>query len=456
MALFGFGKDKREADGASEPVLAYLEEAQRTRASFILLGPRKVEIPATLQAVDEAEGLLAFHAPSAPALEKGFRMEFLFFQEGLRLGGRVSVEETRSGLLLVALPETLELEERRGQPRAKLNPKEGCSLTALTGLFEGVGITGIVENLSEGGARVRVEKALNLKGEKRLPLGTALIPPGQAFMLIKLNKAPKCPAVMEFEGRAAYLDASAGGLTVGIAFDPPKPDLATALRNLVASRTSPIPAALPPKARRRPEAAPRPADPVQSAVEPPAAGPPRQPLPAPAEPAAGAQPPAVRAAVPSPPPASSPPPAPAAPIPASVPGPGVPARNEAILRLKKRSRAVVALAPTPAAEDLLREHLHKDGFGRALVTASRMELLEFLQQPNLGVLFLDGNLSILEALELIGELRQSHPALPPIVLAVEEVSAGVALAARRRGVAQILVKPYALDASFSDLLNQQL
>jgi DNA-binding response OmpR family regulator len=121
-----------------------------------------------------------------------------------------------------------------------------------------------------------------------------------------------------------------------------------------------------------------------------------------------------------------------------------------------RSRAVVALASTPAAGDFLREHLHEEGFGRALVTTSREELLEFLQQPNLAVLFLDGNLGILEALELISELRQVQPTLPPIILAVEEVSTGVALAARRHGVAHILVKPYALDAAFSDLLIQQM
>ena len=42
---------------------------------------------------------------------------------------------------------------------------------------------------------------------------------------------------------------------MGLAFDPPRADLASALRGLVASRTTPIPSALPPKARRKPEAA---------------------------------------------------------------------------------------------------------------------------------------------------------------------------------------------------------
>jgi DNA-binding NtrC family response regulator len=90
------------------------------------------------------------------------------------------------------------------------------------------------------------------------------------------------------------------------------------------------------------------------------------------------------------------------------------------------------------------------------VTSSRKELKEFLQQPNLAVLFLDGNLGTLDALQLASDLAAAHPALPPTILAVEEVSAAVVLAARRHGVAQILIKPYTLDAAFSELLNQLL
>jgi hypothetical protein len=46
--------------------------------------------------------------------------------------------------------------------------------------------------------------------------------------------------------------------------------------------------------------------------------------------------------------------------------------------------------------------------------------------------------------------------MPPVILAVEAVSTGIVLAAHRQGVTQMLVKPYALDAAFCDLLIQQL
>jgi CheY-like chemotaxis protein len=436
MAIFGFGKDKKDNGGATEQVLAYLEDAQRTRAAFTLVGPRKAEVSATLQGIDETDGLITFQTSLSLAADKGARVEFLFFAEGLRLSGSASIAEKRGNLVQVALPDTLAVKERRAHPRARLNPKEGTTLTALTGLFDGVGITGVVENLSEGGARIRVEKAMNLKGEKRLPLGVALVPAGQPFLLIKLNKAPKCPSVMELTGKAVFLDTSAGGLTMGLAFDPLRPDLASALRALVASRTTPIPASLPPKNRRKPEA------PVAQANEPIHPAEPEARIEA--RPEAPKEP--ERAAVATTTPASEAPEA-AAPQ---------PAKNDVLTRLKKRSRAVVALAASPAFGDLLKEHLQEEGYGRVLVTHSQKDFLEFLQQPNLAVLFIDGNFSTLDALQFVTQLRSSHQELPPIILAVEEASTAIVLAAHRNGVSQILVKPYALDGAFSELLSQQM
>jgi CheY-like chemotaxis protein len=440
MAVFGFGKDKKEAGGNLEQILAYLEDAQRTRAPFTLSAPRKPGIVATIQAIDEGQGRITFQVQQLLiGADKGGRLDFTYIQEPLRLGGALRLVEARPGVVLTELPTSLEIKERRAQPRARLNAKEGCTLTALTGLFEGVGITGVVENLSEGGARIRVEKAMNLKGEKRLPLGTALVPVGQPFMLIKVNKAPRCPAVMELEGRAVYLENGPGGLVLGLAFASLKADQASALRGLVSSRTASVPTSLPAKSRRRPEA------PAASAAPTPQPPPSAQ-----AGPRAGAQEP--------------PPSAPAVstqPLAAAVPEPQEPVespspRNEALVRMKKRSRAVVVLAHSPAYGDILKDYLQEEGFGRVLVTDQPKELAGFLQQPNLAVLLVDGDFGPLDALEFIVQLRTVQPDLPPVILAVEAVSTSIVLAAHRQGVTQMLVKPYALDAAFADLLIQQL
>jgi CheY-like chemotaxis protein len=454
MALFGFGKDKK-GGASSDLVLAYLEDAQRVKAPFTLYASGRSEHPATLKGVDEAEGTLTFQLNAPASLDRGARIELVFILDNLRVGGSCSVLEARANQVTTDLPDGLELKERRNQPRARLNPKEGTTLTALTGLFEGVGITGVVENLSEGGTRVLVEKAINIKGEKRLPLGSSLVPPGQPFMLIKLNKAPKCPAVMELEGRAVFLEYSAGGLVMGLAFTKPRADFAAALKGLVASRTSAMPASLPAKARRRPE------PPSGSAASTPSVAK----VPHPAETVAPATPEAFAA------PGSAVLPTPEPPAPGTEVAPmtapsgdsspelpdgsaGTP-RNDAVLRLKKRSRAVVALAPSPAHVELLKTFLQEEGFSRVLVTASTKELDEFLQQPNLGLLLLDGGFGPLNALQFVADLRGAHAHLPPIILAAESVSTSVVLAAHRAGVKQMLVRPYALDEALAELLDQQ-
>ncbi|MGA2083618.1 MAG: PilZ domain-containing protein [Holophaga sp.] len=177
------------------------------------------------------------------------------------MGGSGRTVGAIPGVLTLQLPDALGVMERRAAPRARLNPKEGATLTALQDLLQGVGITGVVENLSGGGAKVRVEKAMAVGTEKRLVLGTSLVRSGQKFLMLKLNKVPRCPAAMEPRGQAVYLVHEPGGLMMGLRFDPPAPAVAAALRTFVAQRCKPIPARLPARIRRRPGPAPEEAGP---------------------------------------------------------------------------------------------------------------------------------------------------------------------------------------------------
>lgn len=441
MALFGFGKDKKEG-GSSELVLAYLEDAQRVRSPFLLKDKRKVDVAATLQSVDEDGCTVTFQAPGG-TFEKGAKLEFVFMQENLRLGSSTRIMDVRSNLVVAEIPDELELMERRKQPRARLNPKEGANLTALTNLFEGVGVNGIIESISESGCRIRVEKAINIKDERRLPMGTALLPKGQPFMLLKLNKVPKCPSVMELTGKVAYLDDAGGGLSMGVEFDKPRGDFASAIRGLVSSRGGAIATSVPPKARRKA------ASPEESLVasEADRAARPVAPKPEPAKPA-------LKEESPAPEPAPITEPAPAAPAEAQA-SEAAPARNPALLRLKKRTRAVVVMAP-PAYGQLLRDFLVEDGYGRVFVASNRDELLAYMRQPNVGMIFIDGEMPVLESFEMVSQLHEEEQDMPPVIVAAQEVSRALVLAAHRSGVSQLVVKPYSLDESFSSLLEQQM
>lgn len=434
MALFGFGKEKKGGD-ASETVLAYLEDAQRVRAPITVQDARKKAVSATIQGINETEGTLTLQM-SAPLVgaEKGSRIDLIFMADALRVGFSTKALEVRSAAMVVELPDSIDLMERRSSPRARLNPKEGATLTGLSSIFEGVGISGLLENISEGGCRVRVEKAINIKDEKRLPLGEALLPVGHPFMLLKLNKIPKCTAVMELAGKVAYLEAVPGGLVVGLSFEKPRADLAAMIRNLVSSRCTSAPSALPPKTRRRQELA---EESLLPENPPPRHNPVRE------EHAPKTAPGAVMEAAPEH-------------AVEEVAEAAAPPRNNALIRLKKRSRALVALVSTQEHADNLSAFLEAQGYGRVFIALGLGELRELLRQPNLGLLLLDSDISFLDLMEEVRSIQDEFHELPPIALAAEEISRGVVIAAQRVGISQLLVKPYALDESFNNTLEDLL
>lgn len=434
MALFGFGKDRK--DGAiPEQVMAYLEDAQRVRCPFTLVDGRKAEYATTLAGIDEEAGTLSFQLAGPFLAEKGAKLELGFLFEGLRLAAATRLVEVRPGSVVVEIPGALELRERRKQARARLNLKEGATLTGLSSLFEGVGITGLVENLSERGLRVRVERAMNIKDQGKLPLGSVLVKPGHVFMVLKLSKLPRCPAVVETAGKVVYVESSSAGLFLGLELDSSLPG---AVKGMISSRAGSLATSLPARSRRRPvveeaPAAPRRPEPVQPRAE--------------AAPAASE---------PSPAPAASQV-APSEPVPDPAPEAAVaPEENPeaGLARLKKRSRAVVLLPADLDQGGRMRSFLLERGYARIMIAAGLDHLRTCLQQPNVGLLFLDGGLPVQASIALLHDLEGSLQALPPTVLAAEDVSQPVVLAAIQAGASQLVVKPYELDEDLAQMLDQ--
>lgn len=442
MALFGFGKDKR--DGASaETVYAYLEDAQRTRTVLTVKDPNGKEATGLVQTLDEGAGSLTLqmNGPLVGA-EKGMKVELIFMADALRVGGSTRLVESRPGNLVLELPEELGLRERRKAPRVRLLAKEGATVTALTGLFEGVGITGNLENISETGARVKVDKAMNIKDQKKLPLGASLMSPGQELGILKLNKVPKCPPVIEITGRVVYVESDRAGLFLGIAFAAS--GLTRPIGGLASSRGGSSNGSLPPKSRRR---APEPSSEPTS-------------RPAPPRPAPETPPRVVEAPAPASAPTPAPPPAPTAPaattpLPAPDPEAAAPRPSSPLLRLKKRARAILIWGDQPLA-GFLADHLLEEGYGKVLALETLEEVAAQLPLPNLGLILIDRGGPLLETLEGLGRLAAQLGELPPVVLAAEELSAPLVIAATRQGVTQLLVKPYALDEALSALIEAQM
>jgi CheY-like chemotaxis protein len=426
MAIFG---QKKQRQG-SDQVLAYLEEAQRLRTPITLQGPKGREVQATLSLVAEDRVTLALQGPLL--MDKGAEVGLLFVLDGLRIKAPTTLLEVKPGSAVVEQPERLVLAERRKKPRARLNAREGATATALTGLFDGVGVSGPIENISEGGLRIRVERAMDVKTQRKMHMGPNLFSVGQALMLVKLSKLPKCPPI-ELSGTVAYLEADSGGLCIGIAFEAGKEGLLAPIRSLVASRATAIPAAVPPKARRSQEEAS-------------------------AEPDAGP----IAWAAPRTPSRREPelPPEPALPAPPAPPeaAPEAPDRSQALLRVKKRARGVLLAMPEGPDRDRLAAFLAEEGYGRILLAATLTELLEALEGPGgVHLVLVDGGVAELKGLEL-ASLLQHRPGEdhPPVILAEAVVDTDLVLGAQETGVAQILVKPYAPDADLARMIEGHL
>lgn len=269
MGIFKSGQENSGEEALTQ-MLAYLEDALRLRSPVVLQGPGQAPVRAALNSLSEDDGTFTLLPERAFEADPGAQVAFTLLHEGLRLGGSTEVAVLREGAVILRCPGHLELMERRRLPRARFTAKEAAILTALQDPLEGVGIHSVLDNLSEGGARVRVERALTIGTEQSLVLGPELVLPGQAFRVITLHQLPKCPPELATQGRAVYLDQDAGGLMIGFAFDKPSLEVGAALRRLVGARAKPLLRALPPKARRRREeavATPSAPEPPRAALE---------------------------------------------------------------------------------------------------------------------------------------------------------------------------------------------
>lgn len=439
MAMFGSKKSK-PSEG-SELVLAYLEDAQRVRAAITVVDSKRREVAATIGAVFDDKVTLTTQGPLMA--DKGSDVSLLFMLDGLRFKAEARLQEAKPGSATLDLPASISLAERRRKPRARLNAREAVTATALTGLFDGVGLNGTVENISEGGVCIRVDRAMDVKTQRKMHMGANILTVGQPFMLVKLSKIPKCPP-LELAGTVAWIDAS-HGLVIGITFEPGKEGLLGPVRSLVASRAGAIPAGVPPKTRRPAE---QPSDEDEAPLHRPA--PKKEPEPAPKVEERAEEPTPAPVVAVIEPAAIAPPPE--APEPAPVDE-----RSQALLRVKKRARGILLAMPQGPDREAVAAFLGEDGYGRVLCADTLTELLEHVERPGIHLILVDGGVAELQGLALASLLQHRlGEEMPPVVLAEASVDAELVLGAQQTGVAQILVKPYDLDLDFRHMIEAHL
>ncbi|MDR1840816.1 MAG: hypothetical protein LBQ86_02720 [Holophagales bacterium] len=495
MNLFSFGKDKQEKTG-NPTVMAYLEDAMMTKCPCMIIDPHKIEKPCTIGSIQEAEGKINLQLHANLIAEKGTKIGFMVVIDNMRIGGSSKVYEVKPGSAVIEIPASFELMERRKKQRAKINPREGTTFTLLSGLFDGIGITGLAENMSEGGARVKVEKALEIKTEKPINITGRTLHTGQIFPIVKVTKIPRSVVTMECGGKLIYSEVTGGNPYIGISFEELKSEFAKVIDNFVTSRNSPLPTSLPPRARRQ-ASAPGPkiephsskeehkddkddkkddrkedqkketkkeekketkqASSVKEEPASPAASkssPAPEPTPDPAsatappdtadQQSARAEAPATQANDAAPPDAS-----PAAPEDLDIPARHAPTPLQ---KIKRKGRTIVLFGADDAPLVVLEKMLQAEGYGKVTRPQSMEELVETPLPPGAGLILLDLDMPFEQCLAIAGSIKSYIADSIPLILVSEEsqIGVGATLDAQKAGVSLLLPRPLKInDALFN-------
>ena len=135
-----------------------------------------------------------------------FQTELTYLDRGGYLGDRFK------------LPIAIRHAERRDTTRVQFRSRERIQIVVLQGLFEGLGLSGELVDLSMGGCGFLVHRAIRVQDDARMPIRPDLLAPGTPLALVRLPDLPRLPLV-ECGGRVSHLQQRANGLTLGMAFE---------------------------------------------------------------------------------------------------------------------------------------------------------------------------------------------------------------------------------------------
>lgn len=220
LTLFGGKPDREPQLRDPEQILAWFEELTRIRTPMHLRlheddphGPL-----ATVALTSEAKGTftLAFQHQLSAAWKEGQLVHLTFALDGQRFRASARYEGLGGYLQRVfTLPEVVRHAERRERPRTRFTAREGVSVAALEGLFEGLGLSGPLLNLGHDGLAFRVDRAMDIARGRRLTPGEDLAGPGHAFGLVRLQDLPHLPT-LECGAVLIHLEARERGVVAGL------------------------------------------------------------------------------------------------------------------------------------------------------------------------------------------------------------------------------------------------
>ena len=422
-----------------QTILAYLEDLARRRAPVKLWCKEqdRVALAAQVAGVDEATGkvLLRLQRALPGDLTPKQRITMVFLLEGARMLAVVRFLE-RGGYLeaVFTIPDVVRHAEQRGKLRARFGAKDKATVTVLEDLRDRLGATGRLVDLSMTGLCMRLERAVEIRGNDPLQLATSLFPAGTRFPIIRIDQLPFAP-VVTCSGRVAHIrgEEEGGGILMGIALDPPD-DLEAMVLDQVLSRRLPSFNQGFPVLERVPQEAL-----ARAWTDP-------EDRPGGAEGAEGADP-AGEAET------GEGEPEEAVPAQASVPEPEPDPALKALLK-RKRQKRILLIMLDDLDRAILSCTLKVDGYEKIHEAHSFLEALAHFKVFDLDAVIIEQQVGEQSAQEFLVKLRkQGFCVDPPVVLLTPALDVRIRIMAKAAGIEHIQQVPVDYDGIFRDVLH---
>ncbi len=224
LSLFsGAAPDREPALRDREQILAWLEELARLRTPLGLRLNEEDAHGATVKVelVSEEKGtftLSFLHQPSG-TWKEGQLVHLAFPLDGQRFKTTAKYRGLAGYLQReFALPEAMRHAERRGLMRTRFGAREKATVAVLENLFDGLGLSGPILNLGIGGLAFRVDRAMDIRLDRRLTVKGDLASAGKAMALIRIQDLPHVPT-LECGATIMHFGARDEGVVAGLRFE---------------------------------------------------------------------------------------------------------------------------------------------------------------------------------------------------------------------------------------------
>lgn len=167
---------------------AHLELLRRQGRPVAVVTDSGLELTATILTVDAAKGRLSLEIPDLPprALLPGASARIALPLEGHRWEAPSRVLERQARTFLLSLPGAAEHRDRRSAPRIPVPSEAGLRAHVHLGP-QGPLLSGPLLDLSSGGFRFQVERAIELATRERMDAQHLVLEPGQPLDAVELT-----------------------------------------------------------------------------------------------------------------------------------------------------------------------------------------------------------------------------------------------------------------------------